>query len=76
MCPGNSRHLLYGKRVFTQIFGDVDIDAQTLQNVIGLFLHATPINSAKFAWLAAKQNILCNGKIFAEVNFLVNRANA
>jgi len=47
-----------------------------VQDLIGIVIHGFVIDEAKFNRLAANQDVFCHAQVWAEVDFLVDRADA
>jgi hypothetical protein len=74
---GDGRHLLDRNRIRTQRLGHVDVDLELIvEQCLSRPVQLLPVHRAEPGRLAADQEVLSNGEVRAQVDFLIDRANS
>jgi hypothetical protein len=68
--------LLKGDGVVADLLGDIDIDPEAGEGILGTKAHGLPPHQAETCRLAAKTNILSHRQVWDEVDLLIDGADA
>lgn len=73
---GDGHHLLDGDREFGQRAGHVNVDIECGERGLGIALDARPVDGRSVHRKATDEDVLGDGKVGAEIDFLKHRADA
>ena len=73
---GDLAHLLLADGQVAHLLGGIDLDAQLLEELLGLLVHLRVVDEAALHELAADEDVLRNGQVVHHVQLLVNDDDA
>ena len=73
---GDLAHLLLADGQVAHLLGGIDLDAQLLEELLGLLVHLRVVNDATLHEFAADEDVLRNGQVVHHVQLLVNDDDA